>query len=165
MQGITADKEAYIEEKMKQFKLVDMRNCYEDIIAEAEEEYTRRIDAWIILAEGDKEWQITSEQHNSNTRENAGASRSLGRVDCTIKKGRPFYIRTNVETVEVNLFSLKENKNSTRKKDLKMNQQDVQLVEKLRNNKIIEDNYKVCFLRAIEVFYSSFNAKNLATYH
>ena len=31
MQGITADKEAYIEEKMKQFKLVDMRNCYEDI--------------------------------------------------------------------------------------------------------------------------------------
>lgn len=32
-----------------------------------------------------------------------------------------------------------------------MNQQDVLLVEELRNNKIIEDNYKVCFLRAIEV--------------
>lgn len=31
-----------------------------------------------------------------------------------------------------------------------MNQQDVQLVERLRNNKIIEDNYKVCFLRAID---------------
>ncbi len=40
-----------------------------------------------------------------------------------------------------------------------MNQQDVQLVEKLRNNKIIEDNYKVCFLRAIESVYSSFNKK------
>lgn len=40
-----------------------------------------------------------------------------------------------------------------------MNQQDVRLVEKLRNNKIIEDNYKVCFLRAIELFYSSFNKK------
>ena len=40
-----------------------------------------------------------------------------------------------------------------------MNQQDVLLVEKLRNNKIIEDNYKVCFLRAIEKFYSSFNKK------
>lgn len=71
--------------------------------AEAMEEYTRRIDAWIILAEGDKEWQITTEQHNSNTRVNAGASRSLGRVDCKIKKGRPFYICTNVETVEVKL--------------------------------------------------------------
>lgn len=32
-----------------------------------------------------------------------------------------------------------------------MNQQDALLVEELRNNKIIEDNYKVCFLRAIEV--------------
>ncbi len=41
-----------------------------------------------------------------------------------------------------------------------MNQQDVQLVEKLRNNKIIEDNYKVCFLRAIESVYSSFNKKS-----
>lgn len=45
-----------------------------------------------------------------------------------------------------------------------MNQQDVQLVEKLRNNKIIEDNYKVCFLRAIESVYSSFNKKNLGIY-
>ena len=80
--------------------VVDLEYSFD---AEAEEEYTRRIDAWIILAEGDKEWQITTEQHNSNTRVNAGASRSLGRVDCTIKKGRPFYIRTNVETVEVKL--------------------------------------------------------------
>lgn len=40
-----------------------------------------------------------------------------------------------------------------------MNQQDVLLVEKQRNNKIIEDNYKVCFLRAIDLFYSSFNIK------
>ena len=40
-----------------------------------------------------------------------------------------------------------------------MNQQDVLLVEKLRNNKIIEDNYKVCFLRDIESFYISFNKK------
>ena len=41
-----------------------------------------------------------------------------------------------------------------------MNQQDVQLVEKLRNNKIIEDNYKVCFLRVIEFIYNSFNFIN-----
>ena len=49
MQGITADKEAYIEEKMKQFKLVDMRNCYEDIIAEAEEESLGYMDFLIRL--------------------------------------------------------------------------------------------------------------------
>lgn len=50
-----------------------------------------------------------------------------------------------------------------------MNQQDVQLVEELRNNKIIEDNYKVCFLRAIDLFYSSFNIKKydnfIISYH
>ena len=48
----------------------------------------------------------------------------------------------------MNLFSLKENKNSTRRKGSKMNQQDVLLVEKLRNNKIIEDNYIVLFLKS-----------------
>ena len=49
MPGTTADKEAYIEEKMKQFKLVDMRNCYEDIIAEAEEESLGYMDFLIRL--------------------------------------------------------------------------------------------------------------------
>lgn len=35
---ITVDKEKYIEEKMKKFRLVDMREQYADIIAEAENE-------------------------------------------------------------------------------------------------------------------------------
>ena len=36
--AVTADKEKYIEEKMKRFRLVDMREQYADIIAEAENE-------------------------------------------------------------------------------------------------------------------------------
>lgn len=71
--------------------------------AEAEEEHTRRIDAWTILAEGDKEWQITSEQFNSNTKVHAGANRIVKRIPCTIKTGRPYYIKTNVDTVEIKL--------------------------------------------------------------
>jgi DNA replication protein DnaC len=35
-QAVNHDKEAYIESKMKQFKLVDMREQYSDLIAEAE---------------------------------------------------------------------------------------------------------------------------------
>lgn len=71
--------------------------------AEAEEEHTRRIDAWTILAEGDKEWQITSEQFNSNTKVHAGANRSINRIPCKINKGRPYYIKTNVDTIEIKL--------------------------------------------------------------
>lgn len=36
--AVTADKGKYIEEKMKKFRLVDMREQYSDIIAEAENE-------------------------------------------------------------------------------------------------------------------------------
>lgn len=78
--------------------VVDLEYSFD---AEAQEEHTRRIDAWTILAEGDKEWQVTSEQHTANTRVNAGAGRSINRIPCIIKKGRPFYIRTNVDTVEI----------------------------------------------------------------
>lgn len=80
--------------------VVDLEYSFD---AEAEEEHTRRIDSWTILAEGDKEWQITSEQFHSNTKAHAGANRSINRIPCTIKKGRPFYIKTNVDTVEIKL--------------------------------------------------------------
>ena len=38
---------------------------------EKEEEYIRRLDAWEILAEGKKEWQVVSETHNNNININA----------------------------------------------------------------------------------------------
>lgn len=80
--------------------VVDLEYSFD---AEAEEEQNRRIDAWTILAEGDKEWQLTSEQFTSNIKAHAGANRSINRIPCTIKKGRPFYIKTNVDTVEIKL--------------------------------------------------------------
>lgn len=71
--------------------------------AEKEEEHNRRIDAWLLLVEGDKEWQILSEQFNSNTKVNAGAGRSLKRAICKLKKGCPFYLQTNVDVIQIKL--------------------------------------------------------------
>ena len=71
--------------------------------AEKEDEHTRRIDAWQLLAEGEKEWQVLTEQFNSNTKVNAGAGRTLKRVPCKIQRGHPYYIKTNVETIQIPL--------------------------------------------------------------
>ncbi len=71
--------------------------------AEANQEYARRIDAWSSLAACEKEWQVTSERLNTETRNHAGAKRSVDRMPCTIKQGHPFYIKTNVETIEIKL--------------------------------------------------------------
>lgn len=71
--------------------------------AEKHDEHTRRIDAWQLLAEGNKEWQILSEQFNGNTKVHAGAGRTLKRVPCRIQKGHPYYIKTNVDTIQIPL--------------------------------------------------------------
>ncbi len=71
--------------------------------AEKQDEHTRRIDAWELLAEGKKEWQVLSEQYNSNRKVNAGAGRYIKRVECRIHKGHPFYIKTNVDTIQLDL--------------------------------------------------------------
>ena len=71
--------------------------------SEKEDEHNRRIGAWQLLAEGKKEWQVMTEQFNSNTKVNAGAGRSLKRVPCSIRRGHPYYIKTNVETIQVGL--------------------------------------------------------------
>ena len=72
---------------------------------EKEDEHTRRIDAWQLLAEGEKEWQVLSEQFNSNRKVNAGAGRTLKRVACKIQKGHPYYIKTNVDTIQIPLHN------------------------------------------------------------
>lgn len=71
--------------------------------AEKQDEHSRRIDAWQLLVEGEKEWQILSEQFNSNTKVNAGAGRSLKRAICKLEKGCPFYIQTNVDVIQIKL--------------------------------------------------------------
>lgn len=74
-----------------------------DLDPEKTEEHYRRISAWEILQEGNKEWQILTEQHNSNTKVNAGASRSIKRETCTITKKTPFYLKTNVDVIQIKL--------------------------------------------------------------
>ncbi|MCM0707740.1 DUF4236 domain-containing protein [Faecalicatena sp. BF-R-105] len=78
-------------------------NLEYDFDAEKEEEHDRRVGAWIILAEGAKEWQILIETYNSNTKVHAGAGRSLNRVPCTIKKTSPYYLKTNVALIQIKL--------------------------------------------------------------
>lgn len=68
-----------------------------------EDEYNRRIGAWQILAEGDKEWQVIQEAHVYNRKVNAGAGRNVKRVVCKIEKTTPFYINTNVDTIQIKL--------------------------------------------------------------
>lgn len=70
---------------------------------EKEDEYNRRIGAWQILAEGDKEWQIIQEAYVSNQKVNAGAGRNVKRILCKIDKTTPFYINTNVDTIQIKL--------------------------------------------------------------
>ncbi len=72
---------------------------------EKEDEHTRRIDAWQLLADGKKEWQVLSEQFNNNRKVNAGAGRSLKRISCKIEKGHPYYIKTNVDTIQIILHN------------------------------------------------------------
>ena len=70
---------------------------------EKEDEYNRRIGAWQILAEGDKEWQVIQEARVTNQKVNAGAGRNVSRVICRIDKTTPFYINTNVDTIQIKL--------------------------------------------------------------
>lgn len=78
-------------------------NLEYDFDTEKEEEHDRRVGAWIILAEGAKEWQVLTETYNSNTKVHAGAGRSLNRVPCTIKKISPYYLKTNVDLIQIKL--------------------------------------------------------------
>lgn len=70
---------------------------------EKTDEYERRIGAWQILAEGDKEWQIVQESAVINRKANAGAGRNVNRVVCRIEKKTPFYIKANIDTIQIKL--------------------------------------------------------------
>lgn len=68
---------------------------------EKQDEHNRRIGAWQLLAEGNKEWQVLTEQFNNNQKVHAGANSSLKRSVCKIQKGHPYYIDTNVDTIQI----------------------------------------------------------------
>lgn len=82
------------------FGAVQLEYTFDD---EKADEYDRRIGAWQILAEGDKEWQIIQETNVTNLKVNAGAGRNVKRVVCKIEKTTPFYINTNVDTIQIKL--------------------------------------------------------------
>lgn len=58
-----------------------------DFDAEKAEEYERRVGAWQILAEGDKEWEVNGTDRN----------------ECFIEKKTPEYIDTNVDVISIRL--------------------------------------------------------------
>lgn len=70
---------------------------------EKEDEHNRRIGAWQLLADGNKEWQVLTEQVNTNRKVNAGVGMNVKRVECKIRKGHPYYIRTNIDTIQISL--------------------------------------------------------------
>lgn len=70
---------------------------------EKEEEHIRRMDAWQLLAEGKKEWQILSARPDPGGKGGPRKGKLLERADCKIEKGCPYYIKTNVETVQIRL--------------------------------------------------------------
>ena len=70
---------------------------------EKADEYKKRISAWRVLAECEKEWQVVQEASISKTKVNAGAGRNVKRVGCKIENGTPFYLRTNVEAIQIKL--------------------------------------------------------------
>ena len=72
-----AEKEAYIEEKMKQFKLVDMRNCYTDIIAEAEETSLGYMDFLIRLLSVEEEGKTARRVENLLEKANYGDNKKF----------------------------------------------------------------------------------------
>lgn len=72
---------------------------------EKEDEHTRRIDAWQLLAEGKKEWQVLTEKINRNSKVNAGAGTTIKRSACKVEKGHPYYIKTNVDTIQIALHN------------------------------------------------------------
>ena len=107
MQGITADKEAYIEEKMKQFKLVDMRNCYEDIIAEAEEESLGYMDFLIRLLSVEDEGKKARRVENLLGRAHFDAASTLGDIDYSFN---PSLDKSRIEELgKLHFLDAKEN--------------------------------------------------------
>ena len=69
----------------------------------AEEKHLQSYNAWISLNENKKLWQIIQQANVSNIKINAGASRNVNRSLIRFLKKPPFYISTNVDTVQIGL--------------------------------------------------------------
>lgn len=81
MQTITDDKRIYADEMMRQFKLVDMREQYPDIIAEAEAEQLDYMDFLIRLLSVEEEGKKSRRQELLIEKANFDTFSSLNEID------------------------------------------------------------------------------------
>ncbi len=75
---------------------LDLTYSFED---DMEEDYNRKVAAWLILNESPKTWQITQEASVSNRKANVGAGRKVNRALIRLSRKSPWYIHTNVPPV------------------------------------------------------------------
>ena len=68
---------------------------------ERDEAHQRRIMAWLLLAGSKHTWQVLTERRNNYRKVTSGASRAIRRMDVVIEKKCPYYIKTNVETIQM----------------------------------------------------------------
>lgn len=81
MQTITEDKRTYADKMMKRFKLVDMREQYSDIIAEAESEQLDYMDFLIRLLSVEEEGKNARRQEMLLEKANFDRFSSLSEID------------------------------------------------------------------------------------
>jgi hypothetical protein len=67
------------------------------------EECANRLAAWQILMEGVKEWQVIQGPTTADTRTNAEVEEDVNRMPCSLKQGTPYYIKTNVDCIQLKL--------------------------------------------------------------
>lgn len=81
MQTITEDKRTYADKMMKRFKLVDMREQYSDIIAEAESEQLDYMDFLVRLLSVEEEGKNARRQEMLLEKANFDRFSSLSEID------------------------------------------------------------------------------------
>lgn len=67
------------------------------------DKYTKQSEAWLLLNENKKMWQIIQAATVSNQKINAGASRNINRIPISILKKIPFYLKVNIDTLQMKL--------------------------------------------------------------
>ena len=70
---------------------------------ESKTEYNERLNAWFILNDCRKLWQIIAQRFNVNRKVNAGSGRTVSRECIKIRKRSPFYIETNLDIITLKL--------------------------------------------------------------
>lgn len=79
---------------------INLEYEFDDFI---KEQYSKKIDTWLKLNNNIKMWQIIQSATVTNQKVNAGASRHINRINFRFIKKSPFYIKTNIDILQMNL--------------------------------------------------------------